>query len=396
MANKKNKALLALTGSALALPGITSKAAAASPPAESQFDYRYSRYSEDDISRNNTSNPDTQRYEIDTHQFRLVRPWGDAYDVTVDLLYETMSGASPWFITPGANGEPIQVMSGATIEDTRSDLLAAIKRYDEHESYSVSLGVSDEDDYQSINLGVEGEWEVDEQRTYSAGLGYSDDDLNPTDGGTAAFPDRITSASKDSLTAYAGLTQIINAQTVVQSSISFTRHDGFLSDPYKLAFVNATTTNDSRPDGRDIFAWVTRFRHFFTGLRAALHLDYRYYEDDWDIVSHTADAAWYQNLGDGWQLVPSVRFYSQSQAFFYAPYYNSARADGFASSDYRLSPYGAVSFRLKASKAWAGWKIALSWEQYDSGASKALDDVEVENPGLVDFSIISFSISKRF
>lgn len=393
---RPGRALLALTGSALTLPGISGKAGAVGPAAESQTDYRYSRYSEDDISRNKTSNPNTERYEIDTHQFRLVRPWGDEYDVTVDLLYETMSGASPWFITPGANNQPIQVMSGATIEDTRSDALVSLKRYYENESYGVSLGLSDEDDYQAINLGVEGQWEVDEQRSYSAGIGYSDDDLRPTDGRSAKFPDRIDSAAKDSLTAYAGIAQIINAQTTVQSSISVAKHDGFLSDPYKLAFVNGSTTNDSRPDGRKTFAWLTRFRHFFTKMRAALHLDYRYYEDDWDVISHTAEAAWYQNVGDGWQLTPSVRYYSQSQAFFYAPFYNTARKDGFAASDYRLSPYGAVSFRFKVSKAWAGWQLSFSIEQYDSDASKSLDSVDVENPGLVDFDILSFSISKRF
>ena len=390
------KAVLALTGTAMTLPGLGGKAQALSPAVESQVDYRYSRYSEDDIDSDKTSNADTQRYEIDTHQFRLVRPWGDEYDVSVNLLYETMSGASPWFITPGANNEPIQVMSGATIEDTRADALVRIRKYYEHEAYGFSLGFSDEDDYQSFNIGLDGEWEMDSQRSYSAGIGYSDDDLNPTDGRSAQFPDRIDSASKDSLTGYIGITQVIDAQTTVQSSISYTKYDGFLSDPYKLAFVNGNTTNDSRPNGREQFVWLTRFRHFFSNLRAALHLDYRYFEDDWDIVSHTAEAAWYQNIGDGWQVAPSVRYYSQSQAFFYAPFYDQARDDGFASSDYRLSPYGALSFRFKVSKSWAGWDLSMSWEQYDSGADRALKDVDVENPGLVDFNILSLGVSRRF
>ena len=397
MNKQRSNALLALTSSALALPGIAGKVEAASPVAEAQVDYRYSTYSEDDISSSKTSNADTQRYEIDTHQFRMVRPWGDEYDVTLNLLYETMSGASPWFITPGANNQPIQVMSGATIDETRIDVQADLKRYYESETYGLKLGVSDEDDYQSLNLGVEGQWDIDEQqRSYNAGLGYSDDELKPTDGGSIAYADRIISAEKDTLTAFAGVTQILNAQTTVQSSVSFSKHDGYLSDPYKLAFVNGSTTNDSRPSGREAFTWLTRFRHFFSQMRAALHLDYRYYEDDWDVVSHTAEAAWYQNLGDGWQLVPSVRLYSQSQAYFYAPFYGQARNDGFASSDYRLSPYGALSFRFKVSKAWAGWQLSMSWEQYDSDADHALGTVDVENPGLVDFSILSLGITRRF
>lgn len=393
---RRNRALLALTSSALALPGIAGKSQAATPATETSLDYKYSRYSEDDISRGKTSSPDTERYEIDSHQFRLLRPWGDAYDVTVDLLYETMSGASPWFIMPGANNEPIQVMSGATIKDTRADALLKLRQYGEHTTYGASIGLSDEDDYQALNFGLEGEWEINEAQSYSLGIGYSDDDIKPTDGGSTQFPDRIESASRDSISAYAGFSQIIDAQTVVQSSVSFSKQDGYLSDPYKLAYVNNDTTNDSRPDGRELFTWLTRFRHFFTEMRAALHLDYRYFEDDWDITSHTAEAAWYQNIGDGWQLVPSLRYYSQSQAFFYQPFYAQARGDGFASSDYRLSPYGALSFRFKLSKSWAGWTASLNWEQYDSSGDYAIEDVDAENPGLVDFSLLSLGISKRF
>lgn len=394
--SRANQALLALTGTALTLPGIAAKAASG-PVSESQVDYRYSKYSEDDIASSKTSNADRQRYEIDTHQFRLVRPWGDEYEMSVDFVYETMSGASPWFITPGANGQAIQVMSGATIDETRVDALASLRRYYESESYGVSVGLSDEDDYQSINLALEGQWDFDkQQRSFSAGIGYSDDDLQPTDGGSTQFPNRISNAAKDSVTVFGGVTQIIDAQTTVQSSISFAKHDGYLSDPYKLAFVNGNTTNDSRPNGREQFAWLTRFRHYFSNLRAALHLDYRYHEDDWDVVSHTAEAAWYQNIGEGWQVTPSVRFYSQSQAYFYAPFYAQARSDGFASSDYRLSPYGALSFKFKVSKSFAGWQLSMSWEQYDSSADHALDSVDVENPGLVDFNLLSFGLTRRF
>lgn len=392
-----NAALIALTGSALTLPGIAGKAQAATPVTETQFDYRYSTYSEDDIDSSKTSNTDTRRYEIDTHQFRLVRPWGDEYDVTVDFLYETMSGASPWFITPGEGGKPIQVMSGATIEDTRMDALLKVRKLEGDQSWTASIGLSDEDDYSALNVGLEGELEdPDLQRTYTGGIGYSNDDLSPTDGGSASFPERITSASRDSVTVFAGVTQILNAQTTVQSSVSLTRQDGYLSDPYKLAFVEGDTTNDSRPDGRRQFVWLTRLRRYFTDLRAALHLDYRYFEDDWDIISHTGEVAWYQSIGEGWTLTPSLRYYSQSQADFYAPFYNQARSDGFASSDYRLSPYGAFSYRLKLTKAWAGWRVGLRWEEYESAADYAIDSVRVENPGLVSFSVISFNVSKRF
>lgn len=395
--NKPNSALLALAGSALGLPGIAGKAVAAEQVTESQVDYSYTRYAEEDMpqSKQSGATGDTERYTIDTHQLRVVRPWGDTYDLSVDLMYETMSGASPWYIVPGANGEPLQVMSGATIEETRTDLLATVRKHYEQLAVSTSLGFSEEDDYSSLNLGLQGEWELsDKQHVLTAGIGYSDDDINPVD--RNRFPNRVASETKNTLSTFVGFAHVLNAQTTLQASVSYTMHDGFLSDPYKLAYVNNNLEQDSRPDRREMFTAMARMRRFFPGAKGALHLDYRFFDDDWDITSHTFEAAWHQNLPGEWLLSPSVRYYSQSQAFFYAPYYNQARNDNLRSSDYRLSPYGALSFRLNATKKIGTWAIRLGFETYKSEADLSLKSVKVENPGLVEFSTFTLSLSKYF
>lgn len=385
-------ALLALTSAALALPGL---APAASPSNQTRADYRYSTYREDDLSKRATGGAEGSRYEIDSHQFHLLRPVGENYDADVSLTHETMSGASPWFITPGNNG-PVQVMSGATIKDSRDDLLAKLNRYTDEQRIGIALGYSDEDDYRAINLAVDGDWEEDAQRTWTGGIGYSDDKLDPTDGGSTQFPNRIKSADKDSLTLFVGLTQVLDAQTSVQASLSHTRQSGFLSDPYKLAFVNGNTVNDSRPEDRRSWSLLARLRRWFERPGGALHLDYRYFDDDWEITAHTAEISWWQRLPNDWLIVPAVRYYSQSQAFFYQPFYNSARADGFHSSDCRLSPYGAVSFRLEATKTIRDWTLGIGYESYGSDADYALESVDVENPGLVNFDILSLRITRRF
>ena len=108
---------------------------------------------------------------------------------------------------------------------------------------------------------------------------------------------------------------------------------------------------DSRPDERNQVAWLTQLRHHFESLGASVHVNYRFNYDDWNINSHTFELRWYQNLfGDLIQLVPEFRYYSQSQASFYEPFYSSIRSNGLYSSDYRLSPYGSLSFggRLQA------------------------------------------------
>jgi hypothetical protein len=171
-------------------------------------------------------------------------------------------------------------------------------------------------------------------------------------------------------------------------------NDGYLSDPYKKVWRAdlSNTVADARPNERQQLVLNVRMRHYLPAVRAALHVDYRFFDDDWDISSHTVDLAWYQNLGDNWQLTPSLRYYSQSQAYFYGPFFYNARSDGYASSDYRLSPYGALSFRLRLERNWGEFSTNVEWESYRAAASLALDDVGVENPGLVEFDILSLGL----
>src|SRR5690606_605587 len=138
-------------------------------------------------------------------------------------------------------------------------------------------------------------------------------------------------------------------------------------------------------------------RHYLPQHKAALHADYRYYYDSWDIEAHTVELSWQQMLGESWRITPGLRWYSQSQADFYAPYYQSLRGDGRASSDYRLSPYGAISLRLDIRKALAqDWEIGAGAEWYEASGDYAIGSVKIENPALVEYLIFSARIGKRF
>ncbi len=398
--NKKaqNSALLALTGAALALPGISGKVQAAAPVSEPILSYHASRYSEAKLDRDKHLGGDSERYEIDTHQLGFATAIGSKTDMQLDLMVESMSGASPWYVQPGANNKPVQAMSGASIKEERADLQSRFNHFIDSETVaSFIVGYSDEDDYSASNIGFEFEKTLPEsQLTVTAGIGYSDDELDPTLGKT---PVNVRSAEKDNLSAFVGLGLTVNARTAVQTSLSVSDLQGYLSDPYKLAYI-ASLANplvaDNRPGDRRQWVWLSRLRHFVPGANAALHLDYRYFDDDWDIESHTLELGWYQNLKSNWRVDSSVRYYSQTASYFYAPYYLSPRPDRLASSDYRLSPYGAVSLRLRAIKSLGPWQLSAQWEGYEAKASHSLDTVDVENPGLVEFSTFSLGFDRVF
>ncbi len=382
----------------MALPGLAS---ADAPEGVYTGSYRFSTYSEDDLPQGKLASGSAERYSIESHQFELRGPIGGRMDLGLGLMYESMSGASPWFVQEGANGQPVQVMSGATIEEERIDALVNGNYYFDNARAGLSGGFSLENDYRAINGGVEAEthfWE--KNGTLTGGLGFSYDLIEPTD---AAQFGRVESETKGSVSGFASFSRVLSASSTLQTGLTYQHQRGYLSDPYKLvSTVLDGNVADARPSQRNQVTLLTRYRKHFAWIGSTLHADYRFYIDDWQIYSHTFELAWHQALWDAFRLVPSLRYYSQSEADFYGLYFDTLAPGQHASSDYRLSPYGAMSFRIKGEtrlRGWpfdADWRVSLSYERYLSSGDLALGKVALENPGLVSFNLISVGLTGRF
>ncbi len=383
--NKNNKtALAALTASALALPAF--QVAAATAPTESEVGYRYSSYEEDDAPASRVATGDTKRYSIDTQQFRLLSPVGKNFSVSLDILTETMSGASPLGTQEGSGGEPQLVMSGASISEDREDVRANITHYGSKVATSFTAGQSDENDYAATYYGLGWEWVFNQKNSaLQFALSRSDDKITPTD---AILYGRIQSASKNTTGMSLGFSQVLSKTRLIQFGLELSQDKGYLSAPYK--------TGDTRPDSRLRTAAVMRYRHFLPESNGALHFDYRYYWDDWDVVSHTFALAWYKNVTSRIQLVPSFRYYTQTEASFYEPYKVAANTNPYYSSDYRLSPYGAISGGLQLIHKFKSWSYTVKIERYEADADYSIEKVAVENPGLVSFTLITAGFNIKF
>ncbi len=381
----------------LALPGI---AGADSPITQISADYNFSWYQEDKLDSSKAADSGNRdRFKVQMHQFHAEAPVFDRADVGIDVIYETMSGATPWYVVPDADGDPIQVMTGATVEDSRTDVLATGRLYFDDARASLSGGGSFEKDTLSVNGGLSSEHHFnDNNTTLGGGVGFAYDRIEPVD--TDRFPLRPKDENRSATTAFLSLEQVLTATSVIQSSLTYRHNRGFLSDPYKRVLVAGDPIADSRPDSRNQGAWLTRYRHHFKALGGSLHADYRFFLDDWEMTSHTLELAWYQDVWRTLQLVPSFRYYSQSQAEFYGPFFANMRSDGHYSSDYRLAPYGAMSAGLKATGEFDLWSLhfrtVLAYERYISGGDYALGKVDLENPGLVSYHLISLGLTIRF
>lgn len=380
---EKHPTLLALTSSALLLPAYQ-QANADAPPDFTEIGVRYSKYEEDDTQAGKTfGDKSSQRYEIDIAQFHLLAPVADDWSVALDVQWEDMSGASPWFIGQSAEGEPEVIMSGASIEDTRTSVSVTTRYYYDRGNIGLNYTHSDEDDYESDAIALDVAFNsADNLTTYSAAISASNDDIEPTQGTT---PTNTLDDNKDIRSAWIGVSRIISKRAIVRFGLSYTYRDGFLTDTYKL--------NDRRPDERKEWAFGSGYRHYFITADAALHVDYRYFNDDWGISSHTVDLAWHQNIGGNTQVIPFLRYYSQDEADFFdneVDFSNRYYAD-----DYRLSAFGAIATGLRIRHTMGNWRINLAGERYTTSEDWGLFSGD-ESPALVKFWRYSIGLDYRF
>ena len=315
-------------------------------------------------------------------------------------------------------GTPVvQEMQTQPLE-TRTQPVMGANYYFADSILGLSGGMSDEPDYQSNFGTISFSHELNEKRTtfstnYTAvsntvyrnsghshsppgtGLGH----IHPADCEVYACTDYPELHGENFFNSFnLGLSHILSKNTLLNLFTAFTNQAGYLSNPYKTVYVRGEITPDEyqylstkanagdtvdwnaitpleivgaelfrevRPEHRNQLSLGTGLIQHIPVLDASTHLNYTFYTDDWQVNSHTFDFKWFQPLPYGFMAAPSVRYYSQSQADFFAPYFLAPRADGHYSSDFRLAAFGSLSTGITLSKEFAkGVKLEAGIEYY--------------------------------
>jgi hypothetical protein len=227
---------------------------------------------------------------------------------------------------------------------------------------------------------------------------------------------RSGSQSKDIVDFLLGVTQVVNDKFIVQINYSLSDASGYLNDPYKILSVVDPLTGETvartpppgadgplheyrfegRPDTRTKHSLFGQGKYYLGGK--VVDVSYRFMTDDWGIDSHTLEGKLYWPLGDSRYLEPHLRYYTQSEADFY----HASLRDGeslplFASADYRLGNFDAITAGLKY-----GWRsgsghdfsVRLEYYRQDGEVPGAqligVQDASALYPGL-DAIIFNFS-----
>ena len=295
------------------------------------------------------------RITVDEQVFSLKRDRKNGRSFTLKLYHDTITGATP---NGAADPATFTSPSGTPYTDTlvqiKDERYAVTADWEREltrlEKVSYGYSYSTELDYDSLGASWKKERDTSNRMrtyTYGASLNY---DLIRAEGGIptglapATDTTRYGSDNKVMADFLAGMTQVINRKTILQLNYSLGLSSGYLTDPYKFISVNdgsAKLQYEKRPNfrfGNSLYALLI-YNHKDNVIRAS----YRYYMDDWGILSHTLDLRWY--------VQPHIRHYSQSAASFYSYiFYGEYPLTGYASSDYRLGNISGLTAGLQVGR----------------------------------------------
>jgi hypothetical protein len=360
------------------------------------------------------------------------------------LAVDTLTGATPLGATPFDGAQTFTSPSGKKTHSTPPNVIPLDPSFLDTrfavnanwqqpfgEVNTVNFGLSLSDEYDYTHMGANLTLSRDfNKRNTTASLGFSAarDDWSPV-GGT---PDPLTSMldvgdlsnrlgdqSKDIFDVVVGVTQVVNQNLVAQLNYSYSNSSGYLNDPYKILSIVDPVTGDpiprtpapgvegpsheylfeGRPDDRTKHSLYAKMKYYLSGK--VLDISYRYMTDDWEIDSHTLDARFRWPIGDRSYLEPHFRYYTQSHADFYrVSLVNGDPLPAFASADYRLGEFDAITAGLKYGwETSAGHDVSVRLEYYMQDGDAPSDQIignQAQQGLYPDLDAIIFQFSYSF
>jgi hypothetical protein len=244
---------------------------------------------------------------------------------------------------------------------------------------------SSEPDYLAQQLGATYNRDFkDRQLNLAVGSSYGWDDIEPLPDDNA----RVAADHKNTLHWNAVATEILSPATLMRLGVEYNHVEGLQHNPYRRVYAGGTSVPERHPETRERRDVFIKLNHYLEN-RSSLKVDYRFYDDDWGIVSHEASGKLSQYVTHGVFARYEYRYYTQTAARFYRPEYaTTSGIDGFLTGDYRMGPLSShlfgltLNFDLGALAAGTPvvrhLDVSLDYERYFNNNNYSADILETE------------------
>jgi hypothetical protein len=323
--------------------------------ADDHVDYRYEFYQEEG-----------NRIEVETHSALFEKKLTDIVTVKGQVVHDAISGASPTGAPPPPN-KPNQVLLKKLHDERRAGNLSFDVHLGRH-TFSAQGSYSKESDYISAGTALTDAIEFNNKNTTLL-LGVSHNFDRVLDNSSPR-----NYRHKDATDFLIGFSQLLSPNTILAADFTYGTENGYLNDPYKQmrfdGYLPGTfTQGEIRPGHRDKEVVQITLTHFFQRVNGSAEFSYRFYNDSFGIVSHTATATWHQRIGKHLILSPIFRCYEQSAADFYRTslpgFEDDPGVPQYYSADYRLSHLVSLTYGLQATVFIVDWlSLDLGYQRY--------------------------------
>jgi len=349
-----------------------------------EVDFLSSYYSQDGDNAAVSGGIGNENLTDFTSSFVIAIPLNEDDVLTIDAGISAYTSASSSNVNPfdsNKPADPFVASSGESSSDLWANLTGVYKHSSEDRNtiWTAKASFSNEYDYSSIGFGGSITKLFNEKNTevslsanayfdtwkliYPIELrtpGNDDDDFNINDfeitgnqnynPGFTPFNDK----TRNSYSAGIAFSQILSKKLQIALLVDIVSQEGLLSTPYQRVYFadvddsfieNFHLADDVErlPNTRIKIAAGGRLNYYINET-FVLRTFYRYYSDDWGISSHTASIELPIKIGNKFTLYPSYRYYTQTQADYFAPYNTHLSTREFYTSDYDLSGYDSNQF----------------------------------------------------
>ncbi len=322
--------------------------------AEDYVSVQYVQYDESD-----------DRASISSPTLELSKDFGVDYNLKIGLAADSVSGASPTWYDSTSGASAYSRGTGVSKDDIKYDNVEyddkrlavnalLTTRFSSRDELVIGGSYSYENDYDAREISAEYLHYLGTSKNQSISLGlayqfneilvgcYENSECDASSGASQTMDLNVISGEL-------GFTQILNESSLAKVSLFYSSEDGYLSNPY-MNVVRSAGDNSPRadvvaerkPDERASYGLTMQYAVAITD-RLSSSSNYRLYNDDWEITSHTISSELYYELGNSWIIGAGLRYYTQSESSFYSDGYFSD--EEYASSDERMRSFDAVGYK---------------------------------------------------
>lgn len=156
----------------------------------------------------------------------------------------------------------------------------------------------------------------------------------------------VPSKPRNTYTASFSFSQVINQRMQASIAMDLAYQSGYLGLPFhRVYFNNGKDTIENLPSQRFKLPIGLRL-NYFAGDNIIIRAYYRFYIDNWGLVSHTANIEVPIKITPFVSLSPFYRYYIQTAANYFAPYATHSPQDQYYTSNYALAAFDSHFFGM--------------------------------------------------